>query len=107
VGIARAVFGKPRLIVLDEPNANLDEAGEAALLGMVRELKAGGAAVVVITHRTAVLPACDKLLLLRDGTVGAFGPRDEVLQQLRQAAEQAAKQAAGGARPAAAAGAAA
>jgi ATP-binding cassette, subfamily C, bacterial exporter for protease/lipase len=86
VGLARAVFGNPRLVVLDEPNASLDEAGEQALLGMVQQLKAGGATVVLITHRTAVLPACDKLLVLRDGQVAAFGPRDEVLQQLRQAA---------------------
>lgn len=98
VGLARAVYGKPRLLVLDEPNASLDEAGEAALLRMVQQLKASGATVIVITHRTAVLPVCDKLLVLRDGQLAAFGPRDEVMAQLRQAAEQAARPAA---RPAA------
>lgn len=86
VALARAVFGNPKLLVLDEPNASLDEAGEQALVAMLNQMKQRGATVLVITHRTSVLPACDKLLMLRDGQVAAYGPRDEVLVQLREAA---------------------
>ena len=86
VALARAVFGNPKLLVLDEPNASLDEAGEQALVAMLNQMKQRGATVLVVTHRTSVLPACDKLLMLRDGQVAAYGPRDEVLAQLREAA---------------------
>ena len=102
VALARAVFGNPQLVVLDEPNASLDEAGEQALVAMLLQLKQRRATVLVITHRTSVLPACDKLLMIRDGQLTAFGPRDEVLAQLRAAAEQAAAQAAGQPKAAAA-----
>jgi ATP-binding cassette subfamily C protein/ATP-binding cassette subfamily C exporter for protease/lipase/ATP-binding cassette subfamily C protein EexD len=80
VGLARAVFGKPHLIVLDEPNANLDQAGEVGLAEALRELKAMGSAVVVVGHRPSTLAQADKLLVIQDGMVAHFGPRDEVLK---------------------------
>ena len=85
VALARAIYGKPKLIVLDEPNSSLDEAGEQALLQTLASLKLQGASLLVITHRTSVLPQADKLLMLRDGQVAMFGQRDEVLQALQKA----------------------
>ncbi len=85
VGLARAIYGDPNFVLLDEPNSSLDEAGEQALMNTLMSLKARKCTTIVITHRTSVLPAADKILLLRDGQVAAFGPRDEVLAALRQA----------------------
>ena len=85
VALARAIYGKPKLVVLDEPNSNLDEAGEEALMKTLASLKAQGASLLVITHRTSVLPQSDKLLMLREGQVVMFGPRDEVLAALQKA----------------------
>ena len=85
IGLARAVYGNPRLIVLDEPNANLDQVGEAALAGAVNELKARGAAMVIIGHRPSTLAHADKILVLKEGRVEMYGPRDAVLQRLRKA----------------------
>ena len=94
IGLARAVYGHPVLVVLDEPNANLDDVGEAALVRTVQQLKARGSTVVLITHRPGILAVADRLLILQDGRVQADGPRDQVLAALRtaQAAAQAAAQ---------------
>ena len=94
VGLARAIYGNPRFVVLDEPNSSLDERGEAALLQMLQALKHRGVTVVVITHRTSVLAAADRMLILRDGMVQGYGPRDEVLAALKKANEAAAQPAA-------------
>lgn len=89
VGLARALYGRPALVVLDEPNAHLDEAGDAALARLIAERKALGTTFVVMTHRTSVLGVADKVLLLHDGRQQAFGPRNEVLEALRQASLKA------------------
>src|SRR5947199_587640 len=80
VALARALYGDPFLIVLDEPNASLDSEGEVAVLQAVREAKARGAIVILITHRAGLLSVCDKLLVLREGTQHAFGPCDQILR---------------------------
>ena len=82
VGLARAVFGKPFLVVLDEPNAHLDTAGEAALLGALRQLKAAGSIIIVAAHRSKVLDEVNKVLLVQNGRAEAFGDKDEVLNSL-------------------------
>ncbi|ROZ77444.1 type I secretion system permease/ATPase [Ramlibacter sp. WS9] len=94
VGLARAIFGDPVLVVLDEPNSSLDEVGDAALAAAILELKARGTTFVVMTHRTGILPVVDKMLVLMDGQVKAFGPRDEVLDAMAKgaAAQQQAAQ---------------
>jgi ATP-binding cassette subfamily C exporter for protease/lipase len=89
VALARAIYGDPVLVVLDEPNSSLDEAGDAALAAAILALKARGTTFVVMTHRTSVLAVADKMLVLRDGIMQAFGPRDEVLTALQKANEQA------------------
>jgi ATP-binding cassette subfamily C protein len=81
IALARALYGDPFLIVLDEPNANLDSEGETALHKVLGELKARGAIVVIISHRPAALEQCDKILVLSNGTQQAFGPRDAVLRK--------------------------
>ena len=88
IGLARAIYGAPKLVVLDEPNANLDDVGEAALEKVVVKLREDGAAVVLISHRPGVLAVADRVVVLKDGVVQADGPRDAVLQRL-QAARQA------------------
>ena len=87
VGLARAVYGNPRFVVLDEPNSSLDESGEAALLQLLRQLKARGATVVVVTHRTSVLAVVDRMLVMVNGSVQVYGPRDEVLAALAKGRE--------------------
>lgn len=86
IGLARALYGNPALVVLDEPNSNLDEPGESALANAILALKALGRTVVVITHRSSTFAVMDKILVLRDGAVAAYGPRDDVLAALRQPA---------------------
>lgn len=85
IGLARALYGDPALIVLDEPNASLDDIGEAALVQALIDLKRRGKTLVVISHRPTVLNMVDKVLMLREGTVQAFGTREDVFNALRQA----------------------
>ncbi|MBQ0132826.1 MAG: type I secretion system permease/ATPase, partial [Comamonas sp.] len=83
-------YGDPAYVVLDEPNSSLDEEGDAALSQAIRLTSARGATVVVITHRTSVLNVANKMLVLREGQMQLFGPRDEVLAALQQANRAAA-----------------
>lgn len=85
IALARALYGDPALIVLDEPNANLDDIGEKALVDALAELKNRGATVILISHRPNVLCAVDKVLMLRDGDVPIFGSREEIFAALRKA----------------------
>src|SRR6185369_7242931 len=89
VGLARAIYGDPVFVVLDEPNSSLDEAGDAALAAAISGLKARGTTFVVMTHRTSILPVVDKMLVLREGQVQALGTREEVLVALSKATTQA------------------
>jgi ATP-binding cassette subfamily C exporter for protease/lipase len=86
IALARAVYGEPKLIVLDEPNANLDEAGEAALATLVRELKSQGRTVLLVSHRPAILAVADHLLVLREGRIERQGRPEQVVADLRGAA---------------------
>jgi len=83
IGLARALYGDPALIVLDEPNSNLDDQGEAALAETVRRLKEKKRTVVIITHRMTTLAVADSILVMHEGTVKAHGPRDQVLTAMR------------------------
>ena len=82
VGLARAMFGRPKLIVLDEPNSNLDGDSEAALTAALERLKEQGTTVVLVSHRPTLVQGVDKVLLLKDGALEMFGPRTEVLKRL-------------------------
>jgi ATP-binding cassette, subfamily C, bacterial len=81
IGLARALFDDPALLILDEPNANLDSDGSAALNTAIRSAKARGASVLIMAHRPQAIQECDLLLVLHDGAVAAFGPRDTVLRE--------------------------
>lgn len=89
IGLARAMYDDPSMLVLDEPNSNLDDVGEQALLAALNDLRQRGKTIILVTHRQSVLGITNKLLLLRDGVAQAFGPRDQVLQALAQAQQQA------------------
>lgn len=84
IGLARALYGDPVVVVLDEPNSNLDEQGEFALGNAIQRLKHKRATVIVITHRNNVLANVDKLLILNDGLVSIYGPKDEVMAHFQQ-----------------------
>lgn len=86
LGLARALYGDPALLVLDEPNSNLDDAGEVALAQAISRLRSKGSTVVLVAHRGQILQVTNKLLVLREGVVQLFGPRDSVLQTLSQSA---------------------
>jgi ATP-binding cassette, subfamily C, type I secretion system permease/ATPase len=86
IGLARAVYGSPSLVVLDEPSSNLDSDGDAALLSCITDLKQRGVTVVMISHRPNTLSVVDKLLVMRDGMVEAFGPRNEVVARVTRLA---------------------
>lgn len=97
IALARALYGHPCLVVLDEPNSNLDSLGEAALANALVQLKALGRSVVLVTHRSAALGQADKLLVMNEGRMQVFGPAREVLQALGQGAVHRPLQAGGGA----------
>ena len=97
IGLARALYGDPVLLVLDEPNSNLDNDGSIALNQAIRNMKAAGGAVLIMAHRPAAIQECDLLLVLEDGTRRAFGPRDQVLREMvKNHAEIAAPKGPGG-----------
>ena len=83
VGLARAFYGNPKLVILDEPNSNLDEAGELALSNALKEAKSRGIAVVVISHRPSILSVVDKILVIQDGTVVAYGSQEEIRSRVQ------------------------
>lgn len=83
VGLARAVYGDARLVVLDEPNANLDQAGEVALAEAIVNLKRRNVSIVIVGHRVSTVLQADKILVMQNGRMELFGPRDEVLKKLR------------------------
>lgn len=89
LGLARAMYGDPSFIVLDEPNSNLDDAGEQALVAALLDLRSRGKTIILVTHRMSVLGVTNKLLLVRDGMPQMFGPSDQVLAALAQANQQA------------------
>ena len=91
IGLARAMYDDPSLIVLDEPNSNLDDVGEQALLAAITDLRIRGKTIVLITHRTSILSVTTKLLLLQDGAAKIFGPTNQVVEALakQQQAHQA------------------
>jgi len=92
LGLARAMYGDPSLIVLDEPNSNLDELGEQALVAAINDLRQRDRTIVLITHRTSIIGITTKLLFLRDGTVQMFGPTNTVLQELAKQRAQVQQQ---------------
>ncbi len=83
LALARAVFGQPRFVVLDEPNSNLDDQGDRALAQTLLDLKKQGTTVIVISHRTSILTVVDKMLLLQEGAQVSFGSREQVMKQLQ------------------------
>ncbi|WP_372783572.1 type I secretion system permease/ATPase [Phenylobacterium sp.] len=87
VGLARTMLGNPAFIVLDEPNASLDAEGEDALLQALDAMKANGATVVIISHKPSIFRAADKMLVLREGRIELFGPRDQVMNRLMKPTE--------------------
>ena len=90
IGLARALYGSPRLIILDEPNSNLDEVGDRALIAALHNIRLSGATLFVITHRTNIVSQLDRLMVMSNGGISLFGPRELVLTELN--AQQAPKQ---------------
>jgi PrtD family type I secretion system ABC transporter len=83
IALARAVLGKPRLLVLDEPNSNLDTEGEARLAAALQEMKKSGATIVIVSHRMSLFGLVDYIAVMREGQLEKFGPRDQVLRELQ------------------------
>lgn len=88
IGLARAFYGDPKILVLDEPNANLDSFGETALSLAITRAKQQKITTIIISHRTSILSAADKILAVKDGAVAMFGPKEEVLEKLNQATKK-------------------
>jgi len=84
IGLARAFFGNPKLVILDEPNSNLDQEGEVALAMTLKQAKKQKITTIVISHRQNVLQAVEKILVIHGGEAKIFGPRDEVLKKLQE-----------------------
>ena len=91
VGLARALYGDPVILVLDEPNSNLDNDGSMALNRSIKTAKEQGRCVLIMAHRPAAIQECDMLLVLNDGVPAAFGPRDKVLREMVQNAGEIAR----------------
>jgi ATP-binding cassette subfamily C exporter for protease/lipase len=83
IGLARALYGNPALVVLDEPNSNLDDMGERALSATIRDLTSRGTTTILITHRTASLDVVQKIMVMAEGTLRAYGPRADILAAIR------------------------
>ena len=88
IGLARAVFGLPKLIILDEPNSNLDAAGDEALANAIASLRSAGCVVVVMAHRPSAIASVSKLMVLNDGKISDFGEKQEVLKRATRAAPE-------------------
>jgi ATP-binding cassette subfamily C protein EexD len=88
IGFARALYGNPKIVILDEPNASLDTAGELALVNALLHLKNAGTTTIVITHNPNFINNTSKLLVMQNGGVAAFGPKEWVMAQLNQATQQ-------------------
>ncbi|QRY65443.1 type I secretion system permease/ATPase (plasmid) [Ensifer sp. PDNC004] len=99
IGLARAFYGSPRLLVLDEPNANLDSEGEAALGRALRDAKERGVTVVIVTHRISIATTCDRILVMKNGRIDDFGPTDEVARRAQSERANRAAKAAAAKRP--------
>ena len=84
IGLARAVYGSPKLVILDEPDSNLDEEGEKALLASWQSLRTNGVTLIVVSHKPSLLAGVDKVLVLKSGQVAIFGPRDAVFRKLME-----------------------
>ncbi|SEE58978.1 type I secretion system permease/ATPase [Pseudomonas kilonensis] len=89
IGLARALYGSPRLIVLDEPNSNLDDVGDRALAAALQQLRQTGATLFVITHRTNIVSQLDRLMVMNAGAISLYGPREHVLAELNAQRQQA------------------
>lgn len=89
IGLARALYGNPRLIILDEPNSNLDDVGDRALAAAIQQLKQTGATLFVITHRTNIVSQLDRLMVMNAGVISLYGPREHVLAELNGKQQQA------------------
>ena len=88
IGLARALYNDPVILVLDEPNSNLDNEGTKALNTAIRKMKSESRSVIIMAHRPAAIQECDVLLMLENGARAAFGPRDEVLRAMVKNHEQ-------------------
>ena len=84
IALARALYGDPKLIVLDEPNSNLDESGDMALVAAIGDMRARGSTVVIVSHRPSILAELDFVLVLNKGTMQSFGPREQVLARFKR-----------------------